>query len=244
MISTFGSPPPLRTSHGRLDDRPDLHRVQARLDDPQPHAAQAEHRVHLVQLARPSPAASPASRARPRRAASRRAPPRTARSTWSGRNSCSGGSSSRTVTGSPSIASKMPTKSSRCSGSSDVVRRLLLLVGLGEDHLPHRGDPLLAQEHVLGPAQADALGAALARVRGLVGRVGVRADPQPPARVGALHEPLERLPDRLLARLRVALHAPSRAGDSSSCSSPTYTLPVNPSIVIAVALAHGRAVRA
>ncbi len=36
----------------------------------------------------------------------------------SGRNSCSGGSSSRTTTGSPSIAPKMPRKSSRCSGSS------------------------------------------------------------------------------------------------------------------------------
>ena len=33
----------------------------------------------------------------------------------SGRNSCNGGSSSRMVTGSPSIASKMPSKSARCS---------------------------------------------------------------------------------------------------------------------------------
>ena len=41
----------------------------------------------------------------------------TASSTWSGRNSCSGGSSSRTVTGLPSMAAKMPTKSSRCSGN-------------------------------------------------------------------------------------------------------------------------------
>ena len=36
----------------------------------------------------------------------------------SGRNSCSGGSISRIVTGSPSIASRIPRKSSRCSGSS------------------------------------------------------------------------------------------------------------------------------
>ena len=35
-----------------------------------------------------------------------------------GRNSCSGGSSRRMVTGSPSMAVKMPTKSSRCKGSS------------------------------------------------------------------------------------------------------------------------------
>ena len=35
-----------------------------------------------------------------------------------GRNSCSGGSSRRIVTGSPSIASKIPSKSARCIGSS------------------------------------------------------------------------------------------------------------------------------
>ena len=34
-----------------------------------------------------------------------------------GRNSCSGGSSRRMVTGSPDIAIMMPTKSPRCSGS-------------------------------------------------------------------------------------------------------------------------------
>src|SRR5882724_130612 len=39
-------------------------------------------------------------------------------SLWFGRNSCSGGSSSRTVTGSPSIARKIPTKSSRWNGRS------------------------------------------------------------------------------------------------------------------------------
>ncbi len=42
---------------------------------------------------------------------------RTASSVRSGRNSWSGGSSSRIVTGSPSIAVRMPMKSSRCSGS-------------------------------------------------------------------------------------------------------------------------------
>ena len=50
MISTFGSPPSFLTRRRRLDDRADLHRVQARLHDPEPHAAQAEHRVGLVQL--------------------------------------------------------------------------------------------------------------------------------------------------------------------------------------------------
>ena len=46
-----------------------------------------------------------------------------------------------------------------------VVGDLLLRGALREDHLAHREDALLAEEHVLGPAQADALGAAVARVR-------------------------------------------------------------------------------
>ena len=43
---------------------------------------------------------------------------RTSSSSTSGRNSCNGGSSRRMVTGRPSIASKMPSKSARCSFSS------------------------------------------------------------------------------------------------------------------------------
>ena len=36
---------------------------------------------------------------------------------------------------------------------------LALLERVGQDHLPHRADLALAEEHVLGPAEADALGA-------------------------------------------------------------------------------------
>ena len=45
-----------------------------------------------------------------------------------------------------------------------LVGRGLLLPGGSEDHRSNRGHPLLAQEHVLGPAQADAFGSSLARV--------------------------------------------------------------------------------
>ena len=38
-----------------------------------------------------------------------------------------------------------------------------------EDHLLHDRQPLLAEEHVLGPAEADPLGAELARLRGVLG---------------------------------------------------------------------------
>ena len=55
------------------------------------------------------PGSAPSASARATRAVS---------SASGGRNSCSGGSSSRMVTGRPSIAARMPTKSARCSGSS------------------------------------------------------------------------------------------------------------------------------
>ena len=42
------------------------------------------------------------------------------------------------------------------------------LGGVGEDHAAHDRQPVVAEEHVLGPAQADALGTELAGV----GRVG------------------------------------------------------------------------
>ena len=159
----------------------------------------------LPRITRASSSGTRSSRSRtsssPRSSA--RATP-TASSTWFGRNSCSGGSSSRTVTGRPSMARKIPTKSSRCSGSSASYAFCSSCLGLREDHLAHRADPLLAEEHVLGPAQPDALGAAVARVARLVGRVGVRADPQTTAPVGDAHQALEGLPDLLPASLLVA----------------------------------------
>ena len=43
----------------------------------------------------------------------------------------------------------------------------------GQDHAPHDGQAVLAEEHVLGAAQADALGAELAGVGGVGAVVGV-----------------------------------------------------------------------
>ena len=75
----------------------------------------------------------------------------------------------------------------QADGHRQAVHRLedadevLLLVGLegregllppllvvGEDHLPHVDDPLALEEHVLGAAEADALGAELAGLDGVV----------------------------------------------------------------------------
>ncbi len=83
------------------------------------------------------------------------------------------------VTGRPSIASKIPSKSPCWSGSSSRRGALQLVVLVGEDHAHHRGVALLAEEHVLGPAQADPVRAEAARLAGVLGRVGVGADAQP-----------------------------------------------------------------
>jgi hypothetical protein len=91
-----------------------------------------------------------------------------------GRNSCSGGSSRRIVTGRPAMISNSATKSARCIGSSlaSALRRPSVL---GEDHLAHGEDAALLEEHVLGAAKADALGAEGERLARVGRRVGIGA---------------------------------------------------------------------
>jgi hypothetical protein len=153
------------TFAGGLEDRAHLHLVDLGVGDAQAAAAVAEHRVELVQLR--DDAQSLASRRR--RAASATSPDLPTDSSSCGRNSCSGGSSRRIVTGRPSIASKMPSKSAADAAAAWRARRPPALLGVGQDHLAHRVEPLLAEEHVLGAAQADALGAELARPGGVLG---------------------------------------------------------------------------
>ena len=57
-------------------------------------------------------------------------------------------------------------------------RRLFFGLGLGEDHLAHDRQAVGGQEHVLGAAQPDALGAEIAGVGGVLTGVGVGADGQ------------------------------------------------------------------
>ena len=80
------------------------------------------------------------------------------------------------MTGRPSIASNRPSKSPAGAAAARRARaRRSSVVG--------RGSPptifcvaVVAEEHVLGAAQADALGAELARALRVLGRVGVGAD--------------------------------------------------------------------
>ncbi len=81
-----------------------------------------------------------------------------------GRNSCSGGSSRRMVTGRPAMISNSSTKSWRCVGRSlaSAARRpswssARIISRIGED-------AVLLEEHMLGAAKPDAVGAEGARL--------------------------------------------------------------------------------
>ena len=69
----------------------------------------------------------------------------------------------------PPCASYMASKSPCCIGSS-LARAAFSRCssGVGADHLADGGDTVSLEEHVLGAAQADALGAELDRLRGVV----------------------------------------------------------------------------
>ena len=101
----------------------------------------------------------------------------TDRSVRSGRNSCSGGSISRIVTGSPSIAVEDLDEVAALQRQQRVQRGLPARVVLGQDE-PLDELAALAEEHVLGAAQADAPRAEPAGPRAVLAGVGVGAHPQ------------------------------------------------------------------
>ena len=76
-------------------------------------------------------------------------------------------------------------------GQDLVQRDLALGGGVGADHLAERGDAVGLKEHVLGAAQADALGAQLAGLLRVGGGVGVGADLQGAELVGPAHDGAE-----------------------------------------------------
>src|SRR4029077_8146642 len=89
-----------------------------------------------------------------------------------------------------------------------------------QNHLAHRIDAIALEKHVLGPAEADALGAKSDRVSDLLRRISVGANAQCSKLVHPLHQLLvfaiglallafERLIDKYLNDLR------GRSGDFS-----------------------------
>ena len=148
-----------------------------------------------------------------------------------GRNSCSGGSTSRMITGSPSIAWKRPRKSARCSGTSSSRASAAFGDRVGHDHALHDRQPLGLEEHVLGAAQADALRAVLPGPLGVLRVVGVRADAQAPILVrpreqhgepgvGDVRYERVELPEKHLARAAVQRHPVAFLDDQVADGGP------------------------
>ena len=77
---------------------------------------------------------------------------------------------------------------------------------IGQDHLAHGDDALVAEKHVLGAAQADPLGTERPARAGVFGSVGVGADLEGPDLVGPGHERREVARDRRIDGRHLADH--------------------------------------
>ena len=189
MISTFGVAAGLDALRRRLGDRAHLQGEEAGHDEPETHAAQAEHRVGLVQALDGGEQREllgvRVALARARRAT------RTESSVKFGQElvqrRVEQPDRDRAARPSPRAAR---TKSSRCSGSSAASASSRSSPDVGEDHALDE-HPAVAEEHVLGAGQADALRAEVAGAGGVLGGVGVGAHAQPAGVVGVREQPVD-----------------------------------------------------
>ena len=131
-----------------------------------------------------------------------------------GRNSWSGGSRSLIVTGSPAIASKIPSKSACCSEAAGRGGAALLLLARGI--ISRTTGRRSSDMNMCSVRQADALGAELARLCRVL-------------RVSAFARTRRRRTSS--AQPRIVPKFSSMAGGTSG-TAPTITLPVPPSIEI------------
>ncbi len=100
------------------------------------------------------------------------------------------------MTGKPGHRLEDPLEVGLLHRQQPLERRTPLVLVPRQDHLAHDRQPLVGHEHVLGAAEPDALGAELARLRGVLGSVGVRAHPQAAEVVGPAEDRPEVLVDR------------------------------------------------
>ena len=158
---------------GRSDDRAHLHLVDLRPLQAEPAAARPEHRVRLLQLLDPPAHALVACLLERRQKLVQRRIEQPDRH----------GQACHCLEDRLEVA---------LLHRQQLVERGTppLLVG-GEDHLAYDRQPLLRHEHVLGPAEADALRAELARLGRVIGRIRVRAHPQAPVLVAPGQDRLE-----------------------------------------------------
>ena len=179
---------PLPHRDRRPYDRAHLHLVDLREEEPEPAGAPAEHRIRLLQ--RPDPLAHAlvlllVERGqelvqRPVEQADRHRQ--------------------------PGHRLEDPLEVGLLDRQQPLERRASAVLVAGEDHLPHQPQPLRLGEHVLGPAEADPLGAELARLGRVLGRVGVRAHTQSA-------DPVRPLEDRGEVVVDLRRHERHRADD-------------------------------
>ena len=120
-------------------------------------------------------------------------------SSRSGRNSCSGGSISRIVTGRPSIAREDLDEVGALQRQQRVECRLALASSAGQDQALDQLTPR-AEEHVLGPAQADPAAPKRRARAASLGRVGVGAHAQPADACRRGQEPVHGRHDGIVGR--------------------------------------------
>ena len=158
MISGWTLMPSFCTIGGGLEHRARLHRGDLGIADAEAAAAEAEHRVELVQLL--DALSECASTGTP--------------SFFASSACCSLRVRQELVQRRIEEADRRRVALQRPEDAGEIValirqqlgeRRLPRLERLGEDHLAHRVDAVALEEHVLGAAEADADGAERDRVR-------------------------------------------------------------------------------
>ena len=190
MISTCGALPELScTRRGGAHDRLDLHLVDLGVEDPQPAAAGAEHRVLLVDLLH---------------ALERRLELLEVVGALDPRPLDLGGEVREVLEELVQRRVEQPDRHRQADHRLEQALEVLLLerqqlgerlapllLVVGHDHRPHLRLAVLGHEHVLGPAQPDALRAQLARLLRAGRVVGVGAHLQAPELVGPLEHAVE-----------------------------------------------------
>ena len=100
-------------------------------------------------------------------------------------------------------------------------RRAARLFLVGEDHLAHGADAVLIEEHVLGAAQPDALGAVFQRGARVRRRIGIGAHAELAHLVGPTHQGCEFAGQfRLDHRHAPGQHLAGRAVDGDDVALP------------------------
>ena len=177
MISRCGaSAGALAHGRGGPEDRPHLHLVDLGMDQPEPHAARAEHRVALLERAHALELVL--ELAQLRRAAQARLGDPLHELVAIGQELVQRRIQQPDRDRQPRHRLEEPLEVRLLQRQQLVERGPPAGLVLGHDHALHLGQAVRGHEHVLGPAEPDALGAELARPARVLRRVRVGAHAQ------------------------------------------------------------------